>query len=276
MDNDEQERRKPSASKVDHFGDDIRDSASRNVHDRISGRMRRRSCGRDGYGGLIPGAIILAVGIIFLLDSLGYVHARAFLQFWPMILILIGISKIVRRDSRIWGALVLLFGVFLQLSELGIGHFSWSQFWPLLLIGGGAMAMWSAIQARRLMPPMASSDSTDPRDTLDESAIFGGIEKRLNSRAFRGGRLQAIFGGIELDLRDADMVENEAVIHANAIFGGIEMRVPETWFVATRGQGVFGGFSDSTRFSPPADPEKPKRTLIVLGTSLFGGVEIRN
>jgi hypothetical protein len=192
-----------------------------------------------------------------------------------MILIFVGISKIARRDSRIWGALVLLFGIFLQLSELGIGHFSWGQFWPLLLIAGGAMAMWSAIQARRLMPP-ASTDSTDPRDTLDESAIFGGVEKRLNSREFRGGRLQAIFGGIELDLRDADMVENEAVIHANAIFGGIEMRVPETWFVATRGQGVFGGFSDSTRFSPPADPEKPKKTLIVLGTSLFGGVEIRN
>ena len=275
MDNDEKERRKPPAWKVDDFGDEIRERVSANVHDRINGRTRRRSCGRDGYGGLIPGAIILAVGIIFLLDSLGYVRARHFLQFWPTILIFVGISKIVRRDSRIWGALVLLFGIFLQLSELGIGHFSWGQFWPLLLIAGGAMAMWSAVQARRLMPT-ASSDTTDPRDTLEESAIFGGVEKRLNSRAFRGGRLQAIFGGIELDLRDADMVENEAVIHANAIFGGIEMRVPETWFVATRGQGVFGGFSDSTRFSPPADPEKPKKTLIVLGTSLFGGVEIRN
>jgi hypothetical protein len=102
------------------------------------------------------------------------------------------------------------------------------------------------------------------------------VEKRLNSREFRGGRLQAIFGGIELDLRDAEMIETEAVIHANAIFGGIELRVPETWFVAARGQGVFGGFSDSTRYSPPSDPEKPKKTLIILGTALFGGVEIRN
>jgi len=275
MDNDEKEWRKPPAWKVDDVREEIRDKVGRDVNDRINVGIRSRGCRNRGWGGLIPGAIILAVGIIFLLDSLGYVRARHFLQFWPMILIFVGISKIARRDSRIWGALVLLFGIFLQLSELGIGHFSWGQFWPLLLIAGGAMAMWSAIQARRLMPT-ASSDTTDPRDTLDESAIFGGIEKRLNSREFRGGRLQAIFGGIELDLRDADMLGNEAVIHANAIFGGIEMRVPETWFVATRGQGVFGGFSDSTRFSPPVDPEKPKKTLIVLGTSLFGGVEIRN
>ena len=275
MDNDEKEWRKPPAWKVDDVREEIRDKVRREVNDHIKVGMRFRGCRNRGWGGLIPGAIILAVGIIFLLDSLGYVRARHFLQFWPMILIFVGIAKIARRDSRIWGALVLLFGIFLQLSELGIGHFSWGQFWPLLLIAGGAMAMWSAIQARRLMPT-ASSDSTDPRDTLDESAIFGGIEKRLNSREFRGGRLQAIFGGIELDLRDADMLGNEAVIHANAIFGGIEMRVPESWFVATRGQGVFGGFSDSTRFLPPADPEKPKKTLIVLGTSLFGGVEIRN
>ncbi|HEU0369749.1 MAG TPA: DUF5668 domain-containing protein [Candidatus Acidoferrum sp.] len=275
MDNDEKEWRKPPAWKVDDVREEIRDKVRRQVNDHIKVGIRSRGCRNRGWGGLIPGAIILAVGIIFLLDSLGYVRARHFLQFWPMILIFVGIAKIARRDSRIWGALVLLFGIFLQLSELGIGHFSWGQFWPLLLIAGGAMAMWSAIQARRLMPT-ASSDTTDPRDTLDESAIFGGIEKRLNSREFRGGRLQAIFGGIELDLRDADMLGNEAVIHANAIFGGIEMRVPETWFVATRGQGVFGGFSDSTRFLPPADPEKLKKTLIVLGTSLFGGVEIRN
>jgi len=275
MDNDEKEWRKPPAWKVDDVREEIRDKVRREVNDRINVGIRSRGCRNRGWGGLIPGAIILAVGVIFLLDSLGYVRARHFLQFWPMILIFVGIARIARRDSRIWGALVLLFGIFLQLSELGIGHFGWGQFWPLLLIAGGVMAMWSALQARRLMPT-ASSDAGDPRDTLNESAIFGGIEKRLNSREFRGGRLQAIFGGIELDLRDADMLGNEAVIYANAIFGGIEMRVPETWFVATRGQGVFGGFSDSTRFSPPADPEKSKKTLIVLGTSLFGGVEIRN
>jgi predicted membrane protein len=271
MDSEDKNWGKPPAWKA---REEIREKVMHDIHDGIRAGRRGRRCG-GGYGGLIPGAIILAVGLIFLLDGFGYIRARNFLQFWPMILIFVGISKIVRRDARLWGAMVLLFGVFLQLSNLGIGNFTWSQFWPLLLIAGGAMAMWSAIQARRGMPAVAEGDA-DPRNTLEESAIFGGVEKRLNSREFRGGRLQAIFGGIELDLRDADMIETEAVIHTNAIFGGIELRVPETWFVAARGQGVFGGFSDSTRYSPPSDPEKPKKTLIVLGTALFGGVEIRN
>ena len=88
--------------------------------------------------------------------------------------------------------------------------------------------------------------------------------------------MQALFGGIEVDLRDADLAENEAVIYANATFGGIELRVPEAWFVVVRGQGVFGGYSDQTRYVAPVDPDKPKKTLIVLGTALCGGVEIRN
>lgn len=272
MDNDEKEQRRTPSS---NMGDQIRDSVLRNVHDRVDARLRRRKNRRDGYGGLVPGAIILAIGTIFLFDSLGYIHARSFFQFWPLILIFVGAAKIVRHDSRIWGVALLLAGIFLQLNELGIGRFTWSQFWPMLLIAAGLMAMWSAVQARVFLEK-APGDNSDPRTTLDESTVFGGIEKRLNSREFRGGRLQAIFGGIEVDLRDADLAEEEAVIYANAIFGGIEIRVPETWYVAARGQGVFGGFSDSTRFAGAADLDKPKKTLIVLGTSLFGGVEIRN
>ncbi len=92
----------------------------------------------------------------------------------------------------------------------------------------------------------------------------------------RAPQLQSLFGGIEIDLRDADLAETEAVLYANAIFGGIEIRVPETWYVAARGQGIFGGYTDSTRYTGPGDPDKPKKTLIVMGTAIFGGVEIRN
>jgi predicted membrane protein len=268
MDNDDKQWRRPPAWKLE---EEIRDR----VIDKINTNLgRRRSC-RSGYGGLIPGAVVLAVGMVFLLDSLGYVSARHFIQFWPVVLIVIGLAKIFRPESRFWGAMFLVFGVCLQLDNLEILHLSWGQLWPLFLIAAGAMAMWSAIQARTIMN-QGPQDTSDPRTTLNESAVFGGIEKRLNSREFRGGQLHAMFGGIEVDLRDAELAENEAVIYANAVFGGIELRVPEAWHVAARGQGIFGGFSDSTRYSPPTDPDKPKKTLVVLGTALFGGVEIHN
>src|SRR5579863_805821 len=273
MDNDDKEWRKPPAWKTE---EDISDRVMRDVHDRIDRKMRRRMRRHDSFGGLVPGAILLAIGLIFLLDRMGYISAHHFLQFWPMILIFVGIAKISCNDSRVWGVLILLFGIFLQLNELGIGHFTWSEFWPLLVIAAGLMAMWSALQARKIIGNMPAAQSTDPRTALDESTMFGGIQKRVNSKEFQGGRLQAIFGGIEIDLRDADIAGDEAVIYANAICGGIEIRVPETWYVAARGQGVFGGYSDATRYAGPVDPDKPKKTLVVLGAAVFGGVEIRN
>ena len=277
MDNDEKESRKewgrPPAWKPE---EEIRDRVMRDVHDRINRKMRNRMRNRDSYGGLVPGAILLAIGLVFLLDRMGYISVHHYLHFWPLIIIAVGLAKIARNDSRVWGALILLFGVFLQLNELGIGHFTWGEFWPLLLIVAGLMAMWSALQARKIMSNMPAAQSTDPRTALDESTIFGGIQKRVNTKQFQGGRLHAIFGGIEIDLRDADIAEHEAVIYANAIFGGIEIRVPDTWYVAARGQGVFGGYSDATHYAGPGDADNPRKTLVVLGAAVFGGVEIRN
>ena len=241
-------------------------------------RVRRleRMKNRGPYAGLIPGGIILAIGIVFLLDSLGYVQARHLLDFWPVLLIFAGLAKLLDPCRRAWGVLLMFFGGMLLLNQLGIRHFSWGEFWPLVLIAVGAMAMWSAFQARKLTEGLPRTDQSDPRTTLNESALFGGIQKRLNGKEFRGGQLHAMFGGIEIDMRDADIAGDEAVLYANSIFGGIELRVPETWFVAARGQGVFGGYTDSTRYTGPVDPDKPKKTLIVMGMAVFGGVEIRN
>jgi predicted membrane protein len=253
------------------FGRDLEERIKSRIHNRIGGI----GGGGGRYQGLIPGAIILAVGAIFLLNNMGIVRAGNFFRFWPLILIFAGLVKLADPCRRAWGAVLVVAGLLLQFDQFGFVHVSFGELWPLAIIAAGVLAMWSALQARKITEGKRT-DSADPRTTLNESAIFGGVEKRINAKEFRGGQLQALFGGIEIDLRDADIDGTEAVLHANAIFGGIEVRVPETWYVAARGQGVFGGFSDSTRYVGPADPDKPKKTLIVVGSAVFGGVEIRN
>jgi predicted membrane protein len=263
----------------DNYKRDLEQEIKSRVYDRAQEKRERRfnrMKNRSRYAGIIPGAIILAIGTIFLLNNLGYVQARHLLDFWPVLLIFAGLVKLADPCRRAWGVILIFFGVFLLLNQLGTRHFSWGEFWPIVLIAVGAMAMWSAIQARKLAETLPQADDGDPRTTLNESAVFGGIQKRLNGKEFRGGQLHAMFGGIEIDMRDADIAENEAVLYANSIFGGIELRVPETWYVAARGQGIFGGFTDSTKYNGPGDPDKPKKTLIVMGMAVFGGVEIRN
>jgi len=81
---------------------------------------------------------------------------------------------------------------------------------------------------------------------------------------FRGGRLVAVFGGIEIDLWQAEMEGDEAVLQIDAIFGGVEFVCQiRGWFPRTG-----KGFRRLLRFDPPApptDPTQPRKTLVIAG-----------
>jgi len=47
------------------------DKYGRDLEEQIKARMYGRMRNRDRYSGLIPGAIILAIGAIFLLNNMG-------------------------------------------------------------------------------------------------------------------------------------------------------------------------------------------------------------
>jgi hypothetical protein len=115
--------------------------------------------------------------------------------------------------------------------------------------------------------------STNPQ--FDAVYVFGGGERIIDSKAFKGGSLFAIFGGYKVDLRHADIDESQAVLQASAVFGGGEIVVPEHWQVSVNGAGIFGGYEDKTRHFQP-DPSRPTKTLVVKGVAVFGGIEVKN
>lgn len=268
------------------FSDDLHDKIHSDIHasvnssDTSAGRTRKPivvgiHLGGRGTSGLFWGAFLVLGGVALLLDHMGILSVDRLWRFWPLLLICAGIPNFMRREHRLWGILLITGGVLFQLNELGIGHFRWNDIWPVLLIATGLMLMWGAFEARRR--PSSAPTGGDPRTTLDESAIFGGIERRVTSQDFKGGHLNAIFGGVEIDLTDANMQADEATLEINAIFGGVELRVPDTWQVAFRGTPIFGGIADKTRVSRTADISDPRRKVLILtGAVMFGGVEIKN
>jgi predicted membrane protein len=243
--------------------------------------------GKDGvrplptHWGLFSGGIIALIGLLILLDNLGLHAASHLYRFWPMILILIGAWNLACKSGRVFGVVMVILGVLFQLDTLGIAHFSWGELWPLAIIAVGALIMWSSLQARKVSKvvtdTLGGQSQTDPRTTLNEVAIFGGIERRITSQDFQGGIISAVFGSVELDLRDASILQEEAILEINSVFGSVELRVPEAWQIVSRGQAVFGSFEDDTknyRTENPANP--PRKALILTGAAVFGSVEIKN
>jgi hypothetical protein len=114
-------------------------------------------------------------------------------------------------------------------------------------------------------------------DSLDEHALFSGVERRVGANNFKGGIITAVFGGVEVDFRSADIEGEEAVIFVEAIFGGIELTVPDRWNVTFVGQNIFAGYSDETR-PPLPDPTgtATRKTLLLRGRAVFGGISVKN
>jgi predicted membrane protein len=224
--------------------------------------------------GLVWGALIVAAGVALLLDHMGFIAIGSLFRFWPMILIFFGVGHLFTPSSRTWGGILIIVGAVFQLNSLGITHLRFADMWPLAIIAVGLFLMWGALN-----PPIVAKGSVDAADFLEAVAIFGGTERRIKSQTFKGGRATSIFGGVELDFRDANIDGDEATLDINCIFGGVEIRVPVTWNVHSQSIPVLGGYSDKTgpSSSAPQDPSGPKRkTLIVTGTVIFGGVEIAN
>ena len=268
------------------FSDDLHDQIHRSIHSSLprddeKQESRRRPMvvgialrGR-GRGGVVTGGILMLIGLVFLLDHLGIISIGNPWRFWPMLLVLTGVMNFMSQ-RRAWGALLMFAGVVLQLNQLGITHFGWAALWPMMLIAFGLFVMWGSFQWGS-KPVASTSAAGDPRTTLNEAVVFGGLERRMTSQDFQGGDITAIFGGVELDLTEANMQANEATLAITAIFGGVEVRVPPSWQVAFRGAPIFGGVEDKTRTARVDDPASPNlKTLVITGAVIFGGLEIKN
>src|SRR6266702_7803812 len=100
---------------------------------------------RRDRGPVIGGVVFITVGLILLLEKLGYLPYGFALHFWPMIFVVIGIVKIAYAGGRPTGVVRIGVGVFLQLHEMGIIHVNFWDLWPVFIIIAGAAMLWQAI-----------------------------------------------------------------------------------------------------------------------------------
>ena len=106
--------------------------------------------------------------------------------------------------------------------------------------------------------------------TFRSKAFLTGIDRRISSSDFRRGEASTIMGGIDLDLREATMQGNEATLDVSAIMGGVDIRVPRDWTVVNHVTPILAGVDDNTR------PTGSKKRLILQGTVIMGGLDIKN
>ena len=100
------------------------------------------------------------------------------------------------------------------------------------------------------------------------TAVFSGQDLNYDAQEFKGAKLTAIFGGIDLDLTKAS-IANDAEISVCVVFGGVDIKVPKGTAVVVKATSLFGGTENKVEVS------QAEKTIYVKAFSLFGGCDIK-
>lgn len=216
------------------------------------------------------GVTIAAFGGILLLKNLEIIKFDSWHVFWGTVwavgLVLAGLMTIFssrRASLRVWGLLLMTIGVSIGLGAYGVINISvWKIFWPVMLIAIGLMVSVGSGGRKRSKKSAADDGSNE------KVAIFYGEESRVKGD-YTGGSVTAIFGGVELDLRQAK-IKDGAVIDVFTFCGGVSINMPDDVIVKNEVHGILGGSEDKT-----VSKSSAKKTIYLRGECVLGGLEVK-
>ena len=216
--------------------------------------------------------VVVALGGVLLLKNLEIINISWDI-FWGTVwaagFVLSGLVNIFNyrnRTSWIWGLLLVVIGILIGFNSYGIVDVSiWKVFWPVVLIAVGLAMMFNTSPKGVKRSKKLDKDGGIGNEKI---ACFWGEEDSVKGD-YTGGSLVAIFGGVDLDLRQAK-IKDGSVIEIFTFCGGVNITLPDDVIVKNEVRGFLGGTDDKAL---PKD--SAKKTLCLKGECILGGLEIK-
>lgn len=227
---------------------------------------------------VLIGALFLLIGAVLTLDNLDILDfdLPRYVFRWHTFLIVIGIFLATVREKVGFGITLIIIGSIFLLDSMA-DYYWWDydfrdifRLWPLVFVAIGA----SLILKKTSHKDYEKKNIDGDLDFVDELAVFGGAERMVTSKQFKGGKLTSIFGGTDLNLMNANLNHGTNVLDVFILFGGCDIRVPSDMNVKVKVTAIFGGFSDERKMIAENDANNGKE-LIVQGLVLFGGGSVK-
>ena len=214
---------------------------------------------------IILGIILIVVGVWFGLYATGVVKVNLLFDgWWTLFIIVPSFLGLFDEDGRTGSLIGLFAGVLLLLSCQDVLNFDivLKLIVPCVLIVTGLSFIFKGKIKTKNIENVKTVGGTN------YNATFSGQNLDFSKEEFTGTKLDAVFGGIKCDLRNA-IINDDVVIEASAIFGGITILVPKDVNVKITSTSIFGGVDGKSKM------DKPGKTIYVNATCLFGGVEVK-
>lgn len=254
----------------------------------------KRHSKNDSIIGLLIGFLLIGGGLVYLLYNFGFIEwkvVRIVISF-PSILLIISLFWIFLKDS-FFGFMGLLVSLVFLLSKISryypeLINFPYQNIsfkytiLPILFIIIGISIISKIIAKPKRISSEQNAETNDRmkengftnRLFSSKNVIFGASKNIVIAPIFKGTDINTIFGGAVLDLRKTDIEEGETSIEVNVVFGGVEIYVPSNWEVIINTSNVIGATEDKRFYTD--EKAFSNKKLIIKGSCVFGGIEIKN
>lgn len=223
-------------------------------------------------GNILWGIVLIVIGLIIGGNALEIIDVNIFFAGWWTLFIIIpcfiGLFKENEKTGNVIG-LVIGIALLLGCQEVIAFDLIWKLAFPTILIIIGLSIVFKDTFSRKVTTEINKLNKKNNNES-SYCATFSSKKEKINNEQFNGADLTAVFGAVELDLRNA-IIDKDVVINASGIFGGIEIYVPSNVKVIAKSTSIFGGVDNKAN----TNKNDANHTIYLNATALFGGIEIK-
>ena len=223
-------------------------------------------------GNILWGLVLIVVGLIIGLNALGITNINIFFDgWWTLFIIVPAFIRLLKDENKTWDFIWLIIGIVLLLCAQGILSFSMigKLIIPFILVMLGLSLVFKDMFRKKVKENIKKLNN-ERTDSEEYCATFGGIKNDFKGQEFKGANVDAIFGGVDLDLSEA-IIKQDQIINANAIFGGIDIKMPKAVNVKVKSTPIFGGVTNKVK----NEYNESLPTIYVNSFCMFGGVDLK-
>jgi predicted membrane protein len=234
------------------------------------------------FNTIVTALIFIVAGGMLLGRNLNLIPAYVFciVVSWQMLLIVLGLSALIKRNLTA-GFILLAIGVFFLIpvvTEIEEGWFR--TYWPVIFIIAGVVLLfkrwsikshvaWKLDGCRHIASEKLSSEDGFVRADVS----FGAARYIVLDPVFKGADIDVSFGSVTLDLRKTSLGEAQTYLDIDCSFGGVDLFIPSHWNVLIETDSTFSGCEDKRHILQAVDYE---HVLLIKGDLSFSGIVIKN
>lgn len=245
--------------------------------------------------GVVVGLIFILIGLLYAGRALDLFHFSIFFPGWWTLFIIVPCSyALTRKNEDKTGPVIgLVIGLCFLINAQDIDFHI--DFWPMAVAAVCILIGWQLIfpQKKKKQKQVEyqeyaynTADNTTTGDSFNKenrytnstngyinvSTAFNGKDIRVDNECFTGADISVVFGGVDLNLKNA-IISEDVYINVSAVLGGIDIYVPANVRVVTDGcTTILGGIDVNTSYVNYHAADSPR--LFITGSCILGGIDI--